>query len=400
MLIPRFSGLAMISVGVIGLTGVYSAYLRVGSFDALTGSLYGRVLLVKTLLFLPMLVLGALNLLHTSPTMRRMAEQATGDGGLVHRFRGLVSAEVGFAILLLLSVGLFTSVPPARAIATETTIRETARADDLEIQLEINPGKVGINTFEVTLMADGAPVTGAKEVGLQFTPTGVDLPPSQITLAEMGEGRYRAEGAFLSLPDTWQVQTSVRREGQFDAFANFTVPVGTTAATAYPWNRVNGILLLAGAALFLVAVRPLEQKKARAWGTVRGPALALAVVAVFVFFLPASVDELLVNPIPPNRESVAEGQALYRVQCLSCHGPTGRGDGPVGLTLIPPPADLYQHTQPGVHPDGRLYHWITNGVAPDSQMPVFKEVLTDEERWHLVNYIRTFARGEEDSTQP
>jgi mono/diheme cytochrome c family protein len=65
------------------------------------------------------------------------------------------------------------------------------------------------------------------------------------------------------------------------------------------------------------------------------------------------------------------------------------------LTLIPPPADLYQHTQPGVHPDGRLYDWITNGFSGNSQMPIFKDILTDDDRWNVVNYIRTFARGEE-----
>jgi putative copper resistance protein D len=156
---------------------------------------------------------------------------------------------------------------------------------------------------------------------------------------------------------------------------------------------------LFGAVFFLQAVRPLEKNKARAWKTVRAPAIALVVVAAFVFFLPSNVEEMLVNPIPPNRESIAAGQAIYRVQCLQCHGPTGRGDGPVGLTLSPPPADLYLHTQAGVHPDGRLYNWITNGVAPDSQMPVFKDILTDEERWNVVNYIRTFARDEEQ-TQP
>ncbi len=400
-LIPRFSALAMVSVGVIGLTGVYSAYLRVGSVDALFSTLYGRVLIVKTLLFLPMFLLGAINLLNTSPSMRRAAEQETGDGALVHRFRNLVGTEIGFAIFLLLSVGLFTSVPPARPIATETTIRQTAQAGDLDIQIEIDPGKVGINTFQVTVTADGTPLEGAREVTLQFTPTGVDLPPSQIPLAEVGDGVYGAEGAFLSLPDTWQLQVAVRREGEFDTFANFNVSVGTTATSNYPWNRVNSVLLMLAALFFLLAVRPLEQNKAREWKTVRVPALALVVTAAFVFFLPSNVEEFLVNPIPPNRESVAAGQAIYRVQCLQCHGPTGRGDGPVGLTLIPPPADLYLHTQPGVHPDGRLFNWITNGFASDSQMPLFKDILTDEERWNLVNYIRTFARNEEEpQTQP
>ncbi len=97
---------------------------------------------------------------------------------------------------------------------------------------------------------------------------------------------------------------------------------------------------------------------------------------------------IAVNPIPPNADSIAEGEALYIENCLPCHGPAGAGDGPVGITLNPPPADLTIHTAPGVHPDGRLYDWITNGF-PASVMPAFQSQLTDEERWHLVNYIRT-----------
>ena len=72
-------------------------------------------------------------------------------------------------------------------------------------------------------------------------------------------------------------------------------------------------------------------------------------------------------------------------------GVSGAGDGPVGLTLNPPPADLTVHTAPGIHPDARLYDWITNGFR-GSVMPAFREQLSDEERWHLVNYIRTLAQ--------
>ena len=46
--------------------------------------------------------------------------------------------------------------------------------------------------------------------------------------------------------------------------------------------------------------------------------------------------------------------------------------------------------QPGVHTDGQLFEWITNGY-PGSAMPAFRDLLTDEQRWHLVNFIRTLS---------
>jgi mono/diheme cytochrome c family protein len=62
----------------------------------------------------------------------------------------------------------------------------------------------------------------------------------------------------------------------------------------------------------------------------------------------------------------------------------------VGLTLNPRPADLSLHAIPGVHTDAQLYDWITNGF-PRSVMPAFSDRLTNEERWHLINYVRTLA---------
>jgi mono/diheme cytochrome c family protein len=81
---------------------------------------------------------------------------------------------------------------------------------------------------------------------------------------------------------------------------------------------------------------------------------------------------------------------LYQANCVACHGESGKGDGPVGLTLRPPPADLTQHAVPGVHTDGQLFEWIGQGY-PGSVMPGFEGRLTEEERWHIVNFMRTLA---------
>ncbi|HEX9386782.1 MAG TPA: cytochrome c, partial [Anaerolineales bacterium] len=76
--------------------------------------------------------------------------------------------------------------------------------------------------------------------------------------------------------------------------------------------------------------------------------------------------------------------------CVSCHGETGKGDGPLGVVLNPRPADLSQHAIPGVHTDAQLYEWITDGF-PGSAMPAWKSRLSDTDRWNLVNFIRTSA---------
>ena len=93
------------------------------------------------------------------------------------------------------------------------------------------------------------------------------------------------------------------------------------------------------------------------------------------------------NPIPADAKSIAAGKAVYIAQCLSCHGNSGRGDGPASKDLNPKPRDL---GAPNVaaQTDGALFWKLTEGRKP---MPSFEKLITEDERWHVINYIRTFA---------
>jgi putative copper resistance protein D len=95
------------------------------------------------------------------------------------------------------------------------------------------------------------------------------------------------------------------------------------------------------------------------------------------------------NPILPDVESIATGQALFAENCAACHGTEGRGDGPDALSLSLPPADFAAgHT--ATHTDGDLFFWILQGVE-ESEMPAFEEQFTEEQVWHLVNYVRRLS---------
>lgn len=392
-LIPKFSAMALVSVATLTLTGLYASVLQVGSIDGLLNTVYGRTLIIKLALVVPMVMLGAINLLVTTPNMKQAAEQ-NSDSPWVGRFRKLVSSEVTLGIAVLLSVAVLTSLSPAQIPGETPNLSGTQEVDDLEISLDVTPGRPGLNTFTVNVLKDGQPAADVREVTLQFTPTTVDLPPGTAQLSAKGGGEYTVQGGFLTLPDAYQLQVSVRRTDAFDAFANFNFNVGTTAvaATNFPWNRLSGTFLLAAGLVFVFGLGTLIQKQRPTIAVGGFSALGLAIVGIVVFLNPPTQESgLPVNPIPPNADSIAIGQGLYQENCIPCHGVSGAGDGPVGRTLNPPPADLTLHTQPGVHPDGRLYNWITNGFQ-NSVMPAFKDKLTDEERWNLVNYIRTLAK--------
>src|SRR5262249_50552822 len=106
------------------------------------------------------------------------------------------------------------------------------------------------------------------------------------------------------------------------------------------------------------------------------------------FFAPSASAGILVNPIPPDGSSLAQGKALYDANCAACHGPTGRGNGPLAVTLNPRPADFVLHVN--LHSDEGVFNWISKGI-PGTAMPAFEDRLSEEQRWHVLNYIQTLV---------
>ncbi|MBI3979145.1 MAG: cytochrome c [Chloroflexi bacterium] len=96
---------------------------------------------------------------------------------------------------------------------------------------------------------------------------------------------------------------------------------------------------------------------------------------------------MLTSPITRTAEVVGRGAALYAVNCSFCHGPLGHGDGAVGDAFRNAGTQVANLTAPDrqAKSDGVLYRSITNGLGV---MPPFRNLLTDEERWSLVAYVR------------
>jgi mono/diheme cytochrome c family protein len=100
------------------------------------------------------------------------------------------------------------------------------------------------------------------------------------------------------------------------------------------------------------------------------------------------------NPIPADDKSIAAGKQIYVTQCLKCHGDTGKGDGPSAKDLTPRPKDLSDPAVAG-QTDGALYWKITTGKKP---MPTFENLISEDDRWNVVNYLRKIAPP--PATQP
>jgi mono/diheme cytochrome c family protein len=96
------------------------------------------------------------------------------------------------------------------------------------------------------------------------------------------------------------------------------------------------------------------------------------------------------NPVKPTAESHARGKKLYGYDCEMCHGKNGDGKGDMasdyknGVTDFTKPESLKNRS------DGDLFYIIRNGKGQD--MPPEGDRAKDDDIWHLVNYIRSFAK--------
>jgi len=112
----RFSNLALASVIVLICTGLYNAWNLVGGFAPLFGTTYGKLLLVKLGLLLPLLVIGAINLLWLKPTSVATKDRAIETGAALRSLSRNVIIEALLGLAILLIVGHMGVTPPARHV--------------------------------------------------------------------------------------------------------------------------------------------------------------------------------------------------------------------------------------------------------------------------------------------
>jgi mono/diheme cytochrome c family protein len=112
--------------------------------------------------------------------------------------------------------------------------------------------------------------------------------------------------------------------------------------------------------------------------------------------LPDDADKTR-NPVTASAESIEKGKTLYlertKGNCVFCHGDTGSGNEANMPRLRRKPADLTNKERMTAMTDGELYWKITKGIT--GIMPAGEKRMTEEERWHVVNYIRTLAKDKQ-----
>ncbi len=226
----RFSQAALLSVAVLALTGLYSSWRQVGSWELLLATAYGRTLLVKLGLFGAALGVAALNRWWLLPQLRR----GPAPGVWLRRTLWI---EAGLGALVLGCVGVLTSSAPSRAAwAAHTQAGLMASTDQAqtELVLRIAPTTVGSSVIAVDVRDARAGVSDVPaEVILHLSLAESDVGRQELHLTSADQQRFSTQGTFFSLAGAWDVEVVLRRSGFDDIRQHFGVVIApaTQAAT-------------------------------------------------------------------------------------------------------------------------------------------------------------------------
>ena len=95
------------------------------------------------------------------------------------------------------------------------------------------------------------------------------------------------------------------------------------------------------------------------------------------------------NPVAATPASLKDAKTIYDKECAVCHGATGNGEGAGAIALKSRPLDFTISILMDQKTDGDLFYKLSEGRLP---MPPYKGKLSEEQRWKLVNYLRTFSK--------
>ncbi|MFG3112494.1 copper resistance CopC/CopD family protein [Streptomyces tendae] len=257
--VARFSRTAFAAVTVLVVTGVYQSWRGLGSWEALTGSTYGRLLLAKVVLVAVLLAAAAVSrrwtaALSTAPAAVREPDRAhervpqpagggpppeapqpprgdtaTGNTGTESALRrGLYRSVLVEAVVAAVVLGVttvLTATPPGRSAeeaartavpaggvlpASVTTIPfEIGTAGRGTVQITLDPGRTGDNAVQAVVFGPDGSLAAVPELRLSFTLPDQDVGPIEAGLVDRG-GYWSANTVTLPLPGTWTMKTTVR----------------------------------------------------------------------------------------------------------------------------------------------------------------------------------------------
>ena len=225
--LARFSTIAGVCVAVVLLTGIVQSLVYVGNIQNLLHTEYGQIVLAKILVFVGLLGVGGYNRQFSVPRLNAIAAggQTPGRAGVM--LRRALRTEVALAAVVLGLTGALAGFAPSTAAGTAAgPFAETALIGPAQIQLTVDPARVGPNLMHLYLLD---PESGAQWDRAQEVRVNLVQPEKEIeldaTTRKGGPGHYVVDTAVLSVEGTWDVEITAR-VSEFDEYSKtIEVPI-------------------------------------------------------------------------------------------------------------------------------------------------------------------------------
>jgi putative copper export protein/methionine-rich copper-binding protein CopC len=221
----RFSIVATVCVGVMILTGLWTAWIHVGPPRLLFHTLYGETLLVKLILVLILVGLGAVNQLWLLPRVNALhAEGADGSALAVtlRHFRGVIAAEAVIGLLVLLVVPFLSGSARKQEFERQAAdLTQTALVGGQEVRLRPSGAQPGPTDYDVW-----AP--GAEGVAVAFSSPKLGVPATEVPATSLGGDHYRVSGLYTPMVGDWRARVLV------DGRSAASFPLAVTATYVEP----------------------------------------------------------------------------------------------------------------------------------------------------------------------
>lgn len=398
-LASRFAPVAIFATTILVASGIVSSLMQVTIPEAMNTP-YGRVLGAKILLLAILIALAVKN-------NRSVAKQSRNDAIDAKSLSRYIAVELGVAFAVLLATAGLASIEPARqyaertGIGVEDFVSQSVTISGATIDVTLDPGNTGNNSISVDIVdSEGNPFQHADEVRARVKYLDDEFGEYFVPMENPSPGQWKLDDIIIGVSGAYQLDITVVRSDAFDSHVStrFSAQSPTFASdlirpSVQTAMVAIGVLIAIAGFAYLVVTTIFANPTSLNIHPHYGISVAVITVGIAVILnvfvtgigIPA---ESKGNPFPLSQESVQIGNKTYTTTCATCHGDTGLGDGPAGLALNPPPADLAIHVP--LHTDDELYGFIADGIE-GTPMVAQRGNLTRDEIWHLVNYIRTIA---------
>jgi hypothetical protein len=391
----KFSVLAVGAMLVTITSGVYNS-LNWLFRPVDVGSSYGVALVYKLLLFVGLLAVGAVH--HIAARPERYAQWQN----LVARLGGwrvTLPLETAFVLAVLISAGFVSSTPPPTPDFIESDVpapRADVTADNFSAQMTISPGGLGVNTYDVRVIANDDTRLASTA---QNAPDSVFVRmvrPSEDVRGEWHKAESIDDGLFVAAGD------ELDTEGEWLTLVDVVGSTGESTRLVYEWGITDDasvlesiaprwqhwVALAAVIAALCYVVAPAYRAFMQRMNL---NALTVAVILMGVIStglmiwgsfayisavqlqteLAQSPPPQYVNTVLPNAESLREGVEIYTA---ACNFESNERQFTALVERLPRSLDA------------ELYEFTLNGFR---DLPACNDALTETERWHVVNYVRT-----------